>query len=244
MTDDDRRFTDIRARLLRIARGRLDVPADAEDVVQDAWLRWRTRGTGAPVDAAAWLATVVAHLCTDRLRHAQVVRDHARHAPPADEVAASPEALLLHERAVRDALADLLRAASALEAAAWLLREVMDADYDAIARLLQRSPDACRQLVHRARARLRRPPSSPPVERPLVERCLHAIRSADHRALVAALMRQPVTQGRDRTHERIRLERRPGGAWVAVTLGDVLLAVVPADAIDTAHRATEVVDAA
>lgn len=240
-------FEALRARLLRQARGRLEVRADAEDVVQDAWLRWRESWVGpAPVvpdDAAAWFATVVGRLCVDRQRHARIEREHAarvRVEPGAEVVAPSAEAVAQSALAVRDALAGALDRLSALEAAAWLLHDVLEVDHAEIARLLARTPEASRQLVHRARARLRRPPAvpDPPVSSsvpapPGLERCLRAIRSADHRALIAALLESRFdAQGRDRMHERIRCVHRAVDGTVQVLLDDVVLAVVPSRCVD------------
>ena len=242
-TDDDP-FAALRPRLLRIARGRVDVAADAEDVVQDAWLRWAETATDRPDDPGAWLARVVARLCVDRLRHARVVRAHAASAdadPTVPTHAPSAETLVADARATRDALAEVLGRLSPLEAAAWLLREALDADYAQVAALLARGEDACRQLVHRARERLRRR-DAPRAHAPApdtVERCLRAIRSADHRALVAALIaRGDGASGRDRLHERIRCERRADRGAVLVVLGDVVLATLPLDLV-AAHATDE-----
>lgn len=167
-------FTRHRPRLFGVAYRMLGSRSDAEDVLQDAWLRWHGQDVQALESAEAWLVTVVTRLCIDRLRQARQERlsyvgnwlpeplvDLAEAAPEIDlfghaMLAPSPEALLEQHSDVSFAYLLLLERLKPEERAAFLLREVFDNDYPDIAAILQKSEAACRQLVHRARERLAR----------------------------------------------------------------------------------------
>ena len=129
--------------------------AEAEDVAQDAWLRWDRADPATINDPAAWLTRVVTRLCLDRLR-AERARREAYIGPwlpePLIEDAADPV-----ERAEDVSVAFLLalQRLSPLERAAFLLHDVFDEDYGAIARTLDRGEVACRRLLSRARAHIR-----------------------------------------------------------------------------------------
>lgn len=158
------RFTQDHARPLRaLAYRMLGSRAEAEDIVQDAWLRWTQVDESTVAHAGAYLSRVVTHLCLDRLRSAAVQREHyvgtwlpepllddalAEHAVPGPEQQA--------ERAQDVSVAFLLalQRLSPLERAAFLLHDVFDLGYDELARHLDRREAACRQLVSRARQRV------------------------------------------------------------------------------------------
>ena len=167
-------FTKHRPRLFGVAYRMLGSRSDADDVLQDAWLRWHGQDTAVLASAEAWLVTVVTRLCIDRLRQVQQERlsyvghwlpeplvDLADAAPEIDlfgsaMLAPSPEALLEQHSDVSFAYLLLLERLKPEERAAFLLREVFDNDYPDIAAILQKSEAGCRQLVHRARERLAR----------------------------------------------------------------------------------------
>jgi RNA polymerase sigma-70 factor (ECF subfamily) len=142
-----------RGRLTRLAYRMLGSLAEAEDVVQDAWLRWRGAEAAEITDPVAWLVRVTTRLCIDRLRADQAQRKAYRGPwlpePLIEEVAVDPV-----ERAEDVSVAFLLalERLSPLERAVFLLHEAFDADYGAIARTLGRSEAACRQLASRAKA--------------------------------------------------------------------------------------------
>jgi len=149
-------FEGERARLTRLAYRMLGSLAEAEDVAQDAWLRWDRADRTQIADPAAWLTRVATRLSLDRLR-----ADRARREtyvgpwlpePLIEDAAADPV-----ERAEDVSVAFLLalQRLSPLERAAFLLHDVFDADYAAVARTLDRGEAACRQLVSRARAHLK-----------------------------------------------------------------------------------------
>lgn len=151
-------FTAERPRLMGIAYRMLGSRADAEDVLQDAWLRWTESDTTQPRSAQAWLTTIVTRLSIDRLRSA-----HARREvyigpwlpePLADVDPVTPESNAELASDLSIALLNLLERLGHEERAAFVLHDVFDCDYDDIAAVLGKTPAACRQLVHRARERV------------------------------------------------------------------------------------------
>ncbi|HKO87135.1 MAG TPA: RNA polymerase sigma-70 factor [Burkholderiales bacterium] len=148
-----------RRRLWQIAYRMLGSRAEAEDVVQDAYLRWHH----APIEDVrtpqGWLVTTVTRLAIDRLRQLRTEREAytgpwlpeplvAESAPPADQAAELASELSIAFLAVLERLAPE-------ERAAFLLHEVFDSDYSDIARILGKSEAASRQVVSRARKRVR-----------------------------------------------------------------------------------------
>ncbi|MCW7539349.1 sigma-70 family RNA polymerase sigma factor [Aquabacterium sp. A7-Y] len=153
-----------RRRLTEFARGLLGNQADAEDVVQDAYLRARDSLTQELRSAEAWLLTVVRHLAIDRLRRRRLEGEAQlrwRLSGELAEVHCAPSAEQLAGLAMDSAAALrlLLQQLSPTEVAALLLREVFEVDYAEIARNAGRSESACRQLVHRALQRIRPAPA-------------------------------------------------------------------------------------
>jgi RNA polymerase sigma-70 factor (ECF subfamily) len=145
-----------RPRLARLAYRMLGSVAEAEDVVQDAWLRWRGVGAQPIDDPVAWLVRTTTRLCVDRLRAARTRREAYR-GPWLPEPLIEDIATVPLERAEEVSVAFLLalERLSPLERAVFLLHDVFDADYGVIAETLERSEPACRQLATRARAHVR-----------------------------------------------------------------------------------------
>jgi RNA polymerase sigma-70 factor, ECF subfamily len=159
MEDSTRTFDRLRPRLHGIAYRMLASRADAEEVVQDAWLRWHE---AAPTDlesAEAWLVTVTTRLSIDRLRSAKVQREHYIGAwlpePLLTAEPATPEQVLERADNVSVAFLMVLERLAPEARAAFLLREVFDVDYDELARMIGKSEAACRQMVSRAKTQLR-----------------------------------------------------------------------------------------
>jgi len=144
-----------RPRLKRLAYRMLGSVAEAEDAVQDAWLRW-TRAGEDVADPAAWLVRTTSRLCIDRLRAAKAQRDAYRGPwlpePLIEELTEDPV-----ERAEDVSVAFLLalERLSPLERAVFLLHDVFDEDYAAVAETLGRTEPAVRQLAARARSHVR-----------------------------------------------------------------------------------------
>lgn len=144
-----------RPRLKRLAYRMLGSVAEAEDAVQDAWLRWTRAGEGV-TDPAAWLVRTTTRLCIDRLRAAKAEREAYR-GPWLPEPLIEPLTEDPVERAEDVSVAFLLalERLSPLERAVFLLHDVFEEDYAAVAATLDRSEAAVRQLASRARQHVR-----------------------------------------------------------------------------------------
>ena len=155
MAADIEAFEAQRPRLTRLAYRMLGSVAEAEDVVQDAWLRW-TRSGDEVLDPAGWLVRVTSRICIDRMRSAKAQREAYRGPwlpePLIEELNVDPV-----ERAEDVSVAFLLalERLSPLERAVFLLHDVFDEDYGSVAETLGRNEAAVRQLATRARAHVR-----------------------------------------------------------------------------------------
>ena len=152
-------FTALRARLFALAYRMLGTRADADDLVQDAWLRWQAIDIGPIVSPEAFLVTVATRLSLDRLR--ELAREREQYVgwwlpePLVEVDHATPELAVERASEVSFALVWMLQRLAVEERAAFLLREVFDYDYADIAAVLEKSAAACRQLVHRASERVK-----------------------------------------------------------------------------------------
>ena len=152
-------FERLRPRLQGIAYRMLGSIAEAEEVVQDVWLRWHEAARDALDNPDGWLVTVTTRLSIDRFRAAKIQRQHYvgqwLPEPHLTDSPSSPEQIL--ERADELSLAFLmvLERLSPEARAAFVMRELFDADYADVARTIDKSEAACRQLVHRARTQLK-----------------------------------------------------------------------------------------
>jgi len=156
MTDD---FEPLRQFLTGVAYSMLGSLAEAEDVVQDAFLRWSATDREAVDHPRAFLARVVSRLCLDRMKSATSRREHYVGTwlpePMVTEVTEVTEGAEPSAADVSVALLLTLERLSPLERAAFLLHDVFDMDYAEIAKALGRSESACRQLAARAREHVR-----------------------------------------------------------------------------------------
>ncbi|MGH8037890.1 MAG: RNA polymerase sigma factor SigJ [Stenotrophomonas sp.] len=192
-------FQTHRPRLFALAYRLLGSRSDADDVVQDAWLRWQGADVAGIRDPEGWLVTATTRLGLDRLR----ARRNARieyvgpWLPEPLEIALDPDPL--HDPAERHARADdvsvaflaLLEQLGPEERAAFLLKDVFDHDYPQIAALLEHTEANCRQLVHRARQRLQagraRFVVSADQHRDLLSRFMQASQQGDQAAMLSLL---------------------------------------------------------
>lgn len=140
--------------LVGVAYRMLGSIAEAEDVVQDAFLRWRDH-TANVDDPRAYLATIVTRLCLDRLKSARARREEYVGTWLPEPLIEEPTQGAEVADDVSVALMLTLERLSPLERAAFLLHDVFDVDYVRIAETLERSEAACRQLVARAREHVR-----------------------------------------------------------------------------------------
>ncbi len=188
-------FEQHRPRLFSLAYRLLGARAEAEDVVQDAWLRWHGSDRGQILDPEAWLVTATTRLGLDRLRAARTARRHyvGPWLPEPLEISDEPGPDQHREQAEQVSLALLavLERLGPEERAAFLLKEVFDYDYARIGELLGDSEASCRQRVHRARTRLKaeRPRFEVPRarHRELLARFMEASQSGDTGAITALL---------------------------------------------------------
>jgi RNA polymerase sigma-70 factor (ECF subfamily) len=158
MTANAEIFTGHRNRLFGIAYRMLGSRADAEDVLQDAWLRWQEQDTAELRSTEAWLTTMVTRLSIDRLRSVKAQRTAYvgpwLPEPLAEADMATPESHAEFASDLSVAFLNMLERLGHEERAAFVLHDVFDCDYDDIAETLGKTPAACRQLVHRARERV------------------------------------------------------------------------------------------
>src|SRR5258707_9670095 len=194
------RFEEQRPHLRAVAYRMLGSLAEAEDVVQDAWLRASRADTAAVENLGGWLTTIVARLCLDRLRTRASRReepiDEALDVAIPDPVVSSPDGVDPEQEAlladsVGLAMLIVLETLSPAERLAFVLHDTFGLPFDQIGPVVQRSTEATRQLASRARRRLRGATASAdvPLERQweLVDAFLAASREGNLDALVAVL---------------------------------------------------------
>jgi RNA polymerase sigma-70 factor (ECF subfamily) len=184
-----------RPRLFAVAYRMLGSASEAEDVVQDAWLRYAAADRDALRSPEAFLTTIVTRLCLDRLKSARAAREQyvgpwlpepilTDSRPQPEQSAALAESLTL-------AFMVLLETLSPEERAVFLLREVFEYSYAEIGSMLDTTAANCRQLFHRARTRIaeRRPrfEGARALKRELVGRFVHALQTGDAGALTSIL---------------------------------------------------------
>jgi RNA polymerase sigma-70 factor (TIGR02957 family) len=194
MTDVDL-FQAHRPSLFAVAYRMLGSATEAEDVVQDAWLRFSAAQPDGLRSAKAYLTTIVTRLCLDRLKSARASREEYvgpwLPEPVATAGDGGPERSLAQAESVTLAFMVLLETLSPEERAVFLLREVFDYEYDEIAAMLDATAANCRQLFHRAKARIaeRKPRfrAEAAEKRPLIERFVRAFSAGDAEELTHVL---------------------------------------------------------
>jgi RNA polymerase sigma-70 factor (ECF subfamily) len=189
-----------RRHLLGLAYRMVGSLADAEDLVQEAFLRWQRSGVDGIENPRAFLSKIVVRLCLDHAKSARVQREQYV-GPWLPEPVLDSEALRVDSSAelahdVSVALLLMMERLSPLERAAFLLHDVFDMDYADVAAVLERDEDACRQLAARGRfhAKDARHRFSPPPEEGerLTRAFLDATASGDPRLLVNLLAERVV----------------------------------------------------
>jgi RNA polymerase sigma-70 factor, ECF subfamily len=201
MTDPALSFEPHRRRLLGLAYRMLGSIAEAEDAVQDAYLRWHAADRDAVSDTRAFLTTTTTRICLDILRSARARREQYvgpwLPEPVLDTGALAPDAQTELAEDLSIALLLALDRLSAPERAAFLLHDVFDCPFNEVARALDRSEAACRQLASRARTHVRearprgtstvRDPSELSSHQQLVSAFVNAARSGDVQTLMGLL---------------------------------------------------------
>ena len=205
-------FTSVRPRLFGIAYRMLSSATEAEDLVQEVWLRWQTSDRAAVTNPAAYLATATTRLAINALQSARVRRETYIGPWLPEPVDTSADPYLGAERgeALEFAALLLMEKLTPNERAAYVLREAFDYSYARIADILRASEPSARQLVSRARKHMaseRRTPATAATQRELLSTFIAAARSGDMAAL-ERLLTADVTNLAD-GNGRVRVARRP-----------------------------------
>ncbi|GAB7030379.1 sigma-70 family RNA polymerase sigma factor [Streptomyces sp. NPDC021749] len=191
------RFEAQRARLRAVAYRMLGSPGEADDAVQETWLRLGRAGADGVENLGAWLTTVVSRVCLDMLRARTSRREDLVGQPPpagqgrvADD-GSDPEQEALLVDSVGRALLVVLDTLGPAERVAFVLHDLFAVPFDRIAPLVERSPVTTKKLASRARHKVRGTPAVPAAEltrqRRVVEAFLTASRDGDLGALLAVL---------------------------------------------------------
>jgi RNA polymerase sigma-70 factor (ECF subfamily) len=184
-------FETHRPRLVRLAYRMLGSVAEAEDVVQDGWLRWRTVDPGEIREPAAWLTRTVTRLCLDQIKSARSRRETYVGAWLPDPLVGSFDPAEDEADDLTLTLMMALERLSPLERAAFLLHDVFGVAFDEVGRTLDRDATAVRQLASRARRHVQDARPRFPVERQEGDRLAQAFfaasRDGDLKALGAML---------------------------------------------------------
>jgi len=190
------RFEEHRARLRGIAYRMLGSTTEADDAVQDAWLRLNRSDSSEVENLGGWLTTVVSRLCLDALRSRASRREDSMEVHLPDlVVSGSGEASPEHEAELAEsvgvALLVVLDTLTPAERLAFVLHDTFGLPFDQIARIVDRSPTATRQLASRARRRVRGSVAptdvSPARQRELIDAFIAAARGGDFEALLRIL---------------------------------------------------------
>jgi RNA polymerase sigma-70 factor (ECF subfamily) len=190
------RFETHRTHLRAVAYRMLGSPSEADDAVQEAWLRLSRSGAGDVANLGGWLTTVVSRVCLDMLRSRTARREEPLD-PPVHETTPShpdgidPEQEALLADSVGPALLVVLETLAPAERLAFVLHDMFAVPFDEIAPIVGRSPAAARQLASRARRRVQGASADPSADRArqrtVVDAFLAASRGGDFDALLALL---------------------------------------------------------
>jgi RNA polymerase sigma-70 factor (ECF subfamily) len=190
------RFEEHRPRLLSVAYRMLGSLTDAEDALQEAWVR-STRTDGSTIDnVGGWLTTVVGRVCIDLLRSRQARRENLAGTWLPEPVVSrgehpDPQEENLLADSVGLALLVVLETLDPAERLAFVLHDMFGVPFAEIAPIVERTPEATRQLASRARRRVRGAPTTPdadlPTQRRVVAAFLAAARAGDFGALIQVL---------------------------------------------------------
>jgi len=188
------RFEERRGELRAIAYRMLGSPSEADDAVQETWLRLARVGAAEIENLTAWLRTVVTRICLDLLRAKRTRREELTGEPAAevaDPARWGPEDQALLADSVSRALLVVLDTLEPAERIAFVLHDMFAVPFDQIAPIVDRTPVAAKKLASRARHKVRGRPAVPVAElarhRAAVEAFLAAARSGDLAAIMAVL---------------------------------------------------------
>jgi RNA polymerase sigma factor (sigma-70 family) len=190
------RFEAQRTHLRSVAYRILGSPSEADDAVQEAWIRLSRSGADDVENLGGWLTTVVSRVCLDMLRSRTARREDPLDSPiheatPQERQAIDPEQEALLADSVGPALLVVLETLAPAERLAFVLHDMFAVPFDEIADIVGRSPAAARQLASRARRRVQGAATDTPTDRArqraVVDAFLAASRQGDFAALLALL---------------------------------------------------------
>jgi RNA polymerase sigma-70 factor (ECF subfamily) len=190
------RFQEHRPRLQAVAYRMLGSTSEADDAVQEAWVRLGRSNAGGIDNLEAWLVTVVGRVALNMLRSRKTRREEPLDARLPDPIVDSADGIdPEHEALLADsvglALLVVLETLTPAERLAYVLHEMFSVPFDEIGAILDRSPEAARQLASRGRRRIRGAETTPDADaaaqQEVVEAFLAAARDGDFDALVAVL---------------------------------------------------------
>jgi RNA polymerase sigma factor (sigma-70 family) len=214
------RFEGHRGHLRTVAYRMLGSASEADDAVQEAWLRLDRADTSDVQNLGGWLTTVVARVCLDMLRARRSRREEPHGARPpeptlGDEGGIDPEREALLADSIGPALLVVLDTLAPAERLAFVLHDMFAVPFDEIAAILGRSPDAAKMLASRARRRVQGSAPAPDADlarqRAVVDAFLAAARGGDFEALLAVLDPDVVVRA-DRAAVRAGASREVRGA--------------------------------
>jgi RNA polymerase sigma-70 factor (ECF subfamily) len=240
-------FAEHRGHLRRVAYRMLGSASEADDAVQDAWLKLTRADTTAVTHLRGWLTTVVARVCLDMLRARASRREDPLSATPDQAVPATAADRELAD-SVGVAVLVVLDKLAPVERIVFVLHDLVAMSFEEIAPIVNRSPVAARQLASRARRRLRgasAPELDLATQRRVVEAFVTALRAGDLDALIAVLggnetwARGAVTYARAAEHLRAVLV--DGQVGLALAHGGKLVRVLIFDFVGETIRDAEIV---
>jgi len=230
MNDDQwlaRQFEENRDHLRVVAQRMLGSSAEAEDAVQEAWLRFSRSDTREVENLGGWLTTVVARVCLDALRSRQL-QDRSleaqTHSVRDGELPDAEKELLLAD-SIGAALGAVLDALEPAERVAFVLHDMFDLPFEEIGPIVGRTPAATRQLDSRARRRVRGGPTSPDEElrghREVVSAFFAASREGNFEALLTVLAPNVVFRADEQTVSAAAANKWGGAVELASELHGV-----------------------
>jgi len=217
MTDGDwlaTRFDESRPRLRAVAYRMLGSSSEAEDAVQEAWLKLSRTDGRSVQNLGGWLTTVVARVCLDMLRTRRARREEPLASGAEVPGGECPDEDLALADATGQALLIVLETLAPAERVAFVLHDMFDLSFEEIAPIVERTPEAARQLASRARRRVRgaeAPAADAARRRELVNAFLAASRDGDLGRLLAVLSPEVVLRADD-VAVRIAAARQTQGA--------------------------------
>jgi len=211
-------FTAYRQLLFSIAYRMLGSLSEAEDMVQEVWLRWQTQDTAGIRSPKAWLRSAMRRLCIDQLRSARHQREDqygiSMPEPSSATTDAEPDISVERENSLTRAFTLIQETLKPVERAVFLLREVFDYDYADTAAIVGKAEANCRQIARRAKAQLlanSTPPPQPNEQaRHLVEQFVSAAATGEVKDLVALVKEDPPfpNEGDDQAKAKCRRRTR------------------------------------